>query len=59
MSQPPATMPGKNMRVGTASWSEPEFVKAGWYPKGLPVGARLSFYAASRPQRLRSGMAKA
>jgi uncharacterized protein YecE (DUF72 family) len=33
------------VRVGTASWSEPEFVKAGWYPPGLPAGGRLSFYA--------------
>ena len=34
-----------NIRVGTASWSEPEFVKAGWYPPGLPAGRRLPFYA--------------
>ncbi len=33
------------IRVGTASWSAPEFVKAGWYPKGLPAGARLPSYA--------------
>ena len=33
------------IRVGTASWSEPEFAKAGWYPKGLPAGQRLSYYA--------------
>ncbi len=33
------------IRVGTASWSEPEFVKAGWYPPGLPAGRRLPFYA--------------
>ena len=33
------------IRVGTASWSEPEFVKAGWYPKGLPAGQRLGYYA--------------
>lgn len=26
------------IRVGIASWSEPEFVKAGWYPKGLTGG---------------------
>ena len=32
-----------SIRVGTASWSEPDFVRAGWYPKGLPPsGARLS-----------------
>ncbi len=34
-----------SIRVGTASWSEPEFVKAGWYPKGLAAGQRLPFYA--------------
>ncbi len=34
-----------NIRVGTASWSEPEFVKAGWYPAGLAAGKRLPFYA--------------
>ena len=34
-----------NIRVGTASWSEPEFVKAGWYPAKLPAGDRLAFYA--------------
>ena len=34
-----------NIRVGTASWSEPEFVKAGWYPKGLPPNQQLPFYA--------------
>ncbi len=34
-----------NVRIGTASWSEPEFVKAGWYPAGLAAGKRLPFYA--------------
>ena len=34
-----------SIRVGTASWSEPEFIKAGWYPAGLPAGRRLPFYA--------------
>ena len=38
MSTPPPTAA---IRVGTASWSEPEFVKAGWYPKGLAAGQRL------------------
>ena len=33
------------IRVGTASWSEPEFVRAGWYPTGLAAGRRLEFYA--------------
>ena len=37
--------PTASIRVGTASWSEPEFVKAGWYPKGLPAGQRLAYYA--------------
>ena len=30
--------------MGTASWSDPGFVKA-WYPKGMPAGERLSCYA--------------
>lgn len=30
--------------VGTASWTDPGFVKD-WYPKKLPVGERLSWYA--------------
>jgi uncharacterized protein YecE (DUF72 family) len=34
-----------DIRVGTASWSEPEFVKAGWYPPGLPASRRLPYYA--------------
>ena len=34
-----------NIRVGTASWSESEFVKAEWYPKGLPVNQQLGFYS--------------
>ena len=33
------------VRVGTASWSEPEFVRAGWYPPGLAAGQRLAYYA--------------
>ena len=33
------------IRVGTASWSEPEFVRAGWYPKGLAAAQQLPFYA--------------
>jgi uncharacterized protein YecE (DUF72 family) len=35
----------ENVRIGTASWTEPEFIKAGWYPPGLPAGERLAFYA--------------
>ncbi len=34
------------MRVGVSSWSDPEFVRAGWYPPELPPGRRLDFYAA-------------
>src|SRR6184192_1929959 len=30
--------------VGTASWTDPGFV-ADWYPKGLPAGERLPWYA--------------
>jgi uncharacterized protein YecE (DUF72 family) len=30
--------------VGTASWSDPGFVQR-WYPKGLPAGERLQWYA--------------
>lgn len=33
------------IRVGTASWTEPEFIKAGWYPAGLPANGRLAYYA--------------
>ena len=38
-----STLP--SIRVGTASWSEPEFVKAEWYPQGLPAAQQLPFYA--------------
>src|SRR4051812_17173734 len=30
--------------VGTASWSDPEFVRD-WYPKKMPAGERLGWYA--------------
>ena len=30
--------------VGTASWSDPGFVER-WYPKKLPAGDRLAWYA--------------
>lgn len=35
------------IRVGTASWTDPEFLKAGWYPAGVKgdAEARLRFYA--------------
>ncbi len=39
------------VRVGTASWTDPEFIKAGWYPddvKGDPE-ARLRYYAGRFP----------
>src|SRR5207253_448025 len=32
------------IRVGTASWSDPGFVKD-WYPPGLPARERLAWYA--------------
>lgn len=35
------------VRVGTASWTDPEFIRAGWYPDGVkndPEG-RLRYYA--------------
>jgi|SRR5947209_9464140 len=32
------------IRIGTASWSDPGFVAA-WYPKGLPATERLPWYA--------------
>ncbi len=32
------------IRTGTASWSDPGFV-ADWYPKGIPAGERLRWYA--------------
>lgn len=33
-----------NILVGTASWSDPGFVER-WYPKGMPAGERLAWYA--------------
>ena len=36
-------MSGK-IRVGTASWSDPGFVER-WYPKKMPAGDRLGWYA--------------
>src|SRR5262245_23371487 len=32
------------IRVGTASWTDPGFI-ADWYPKKLPAGDRLAWYA--------------
>lgn len=36
------------VRVGTASWTDPEFIRAGWYPAGVRDDAegRLRHYAA-------------
>lgn len=38
---------GGDVRVGTASWTDPEFIKAGWYPPGVKddAAARLRYYA--------------
>jgi uncharacterized protein YecE (DUF72 family) len=33
-----------DLRVGTASWTDPGFVED-WYPPKLPAGARLRWYA--------------
>ncbi|MEP6811145.1 MAG: DUF72 domain-containing protein [Chthoniobacterales bacterium] len=35
---------GGEILVGTASWSDPGFVER-WYPKGMPAGERLDWYA--------------
>ena len=37
-------MSGGKILVGTASWSDPGFVER-WYPKGMPAGERLGWYA--------------
>ena len=36
-----------DVRVGTASWTDPEFIKAGWYPPEVKDDAegRLRYYA--------------
>lgn len=38
---------GRDIRVGTASWTDPEFIRAGWYPPEVrnDAGARLRYYA--------------
>ena len=40
-----------SVRVGTASWTDPEFIKAGWYPPGVKDDAegRLRYYAERFP----------
>ena len=37
----------ERVRIGTASWTDPEFIRAGWYPPGVKgdAAARLRFYA--------------
>ena len=39
------------IRIGTASWTDPEFIKAGWYPDDVKNDAegRLRHYAAHFP----------
>lgn len=41
------TRPFGEIRVGTASWTDPEFIKAGWYPDAVKNDAegRLRYYA--------------
>jgi uncharacterized protein YecE (DUF72 family) len=40
-----------SIRVGTASWTDPEFIKAGWYPADVKddADARLRYYAERFP----------
>ena len=40
-----------DVRIGTASWTDPEFIKAGWYPPEVKDDAegRLRYYAARFP----------
>lgn len=48
MSSRPSTADGLHgVRVGTASWTDPEFIKAGWYPPEVrnDAEARLRYYA--------------
>ncbi|MDQ1710436.1 MAG: hypothetical protein QOG49_1821 [Frankiaceae bacterium] len=38
------------IRIGTASWTEPTLLKSGWYPEGANgAEERLQFYAANFP----------
>lgn len=43
--------PGMAILVGTASWTDPEFIKAGWYPPEVKNDAagRLRYYAEHFP----------
>jgi uncharacterized protein YecE (DUF72 family) len=40
-----------DVRVGTASWTDPEFIRAGWYPPEVKndAAARLRYYADRFP----------
>jgi uncharacterized protein YecE (DUF72 family) len=40
-----------DVRIGTASWTDPEFIRAGWYPADVKDDAegRLRYYAARFP----------
>ena len=40
----PSKAAANKILVGTASWSDPGFVER-WYPKGMPAGERLGWYA--------------
>lgn len=42
---------GRGVLVGTASWTDPEFIKAGWYPPDVKNDAagRLRYYASRFP----------
>ena len=44
-------MASDGVRVGTASWTDPEFIKAGWYPSEVKGDAegRLRYYAERFP----------
>lgn len=41
----------ERIRIGTASWTDPEFIKAGWYPDDVKNDAegRLRYYAEHFP----------
>ena len=41
----------RDIRIGTASWTDPEFIKAGWYPDDVKNDAegRLRYYASQFP----------
>lgn len=38
-----------DIRVGSASWTDPSLVKSGWYPKASDAKARLEFYSSQFP----------